>query len=339
MPQWDIILDHLGVLASFLEIPLITTSPKTVELCHAYYPQVDVIFKEEAELTPQYLADNYDTLFVSYRFWRAEMHPLFQLYCNKQMRMVFCPHGNSDKGHSFTEHPAQDISLVYGEHMRALLTHSGAMKDIGHTVVTGNYRLPFFLKHRDFYEAAARKLIFGKLDPNKKTIFYAPTWEDKENPSSFYAHCAALIEELPETYNLLIKLHPFLFNDRFALTTHILEKYRDHPSVLFLEEFPPIYPLLALSDIYFGDFSSVGYDFLAFDRPMYFFPMRDSFLHQCGMMLPEKGIFEYVEKTLSENQAKFSSVRKKIYSYAFGEEKTGQAVALDIKSALEKSIL
>ena len=72
-----------------------------------------------------------------------------------------------------------------------------------------------------------------------------------------------------------------------------------------LIEFPYIYPLLEFCDIYLGDCSSVGYDFLHLNRPMYFLNPhnRDSnhnscFLHQYGVVIPKRDwakVFHYFE--------------------------------------------
>src|SRR5438105_1920604 len=48
------------------------------------------------------------------------------------------------------------------------------------------------------------------------------------------------------------------------------EKTSKH-NLLFITDFPLIYPLLAKTDIYLGDVSSIGYDFLFFQKPMFFF--------------------------------------------------------------------
>ena len=239
-----------------------------------------------------FLAENFDILLVSSKLSAIELYPLFPIFCNRNMRIVYCPHGNSDKGHTATkELSAPRTSLVYGNHMLDLLRDTGMLDSINHTIATGNYRYSFFRQHQDWYQKLARDAVFSKLDETKKTIFYAPTWQGTENPSSFYTDCAALIEQVTPPFNLLIKLHPYLYERDPVKTTLIIEQYKDHPQVLFLEEFPPIYPLLALSDAYLGDFSSIGYDFLAFDQPMYFFNPGKSDLykdkraisHRCGM--------------------------------------------------------
>lgn len=344
-PKPDNILDHLGVLAAILEIPLIVTEQKTYDLAASLYPQVNTILMDQADITLSFLAENFDILFVSSKLWAIEYYPMFPLFCNKNMRIVYCPHGNSDKGHTVTEElpAAEDISLVYGDHMLDLLKDTGVLKNINQTIATGNYRHSFFRQHQDFYQKWANDAVLSKLDRTKTTIFYAPTWQGTENPSSFYTDCEALIKQITPPFNLLIKLHPYLYERDLIKTTLIVERYKDHPQVLFLEDFPPIYPLMALADAYLGDFSSIGYDFLSFDKPMYFFNPGNSdlhqdrgrFLHRCGMEISTKSkenVFDLIARTLSENQSQFSQIRKEIYQYTFGKEKCPEQLRRDIFS-------
>lgn len=344
-PKPDNLLDHLGVLAAILDIPLIVTEPKTYELAVSLYPQVNTLLMDGDALSLDFLAANFDTLFVSSKLWAIEMFPLFPLFCHKKMRIVYCPHGNSDKGHTLTKgsHAPEDVNLVYGDHMLDLLRDTGMLEMIQQTIATGNYRYAFFQKHQAFYRDLAERAVFSKLDRAKKTIFYAPTWNGEENPSSFFSHCAELIQQLPSSFNLLIKLHPHLFEQAPAQTIAIFERYKDHPQALFLEDFPPIYPLLELADAYLGDFSSIGYDFLAFCKPMYFFNPagtdlhrdRGRFLHRCGMEISAReNIFDFIDKTLEKNRCEFSSIRKEIYTYTFGKHRTLDEVRSHIASQL-----
>ena len=322
-------LDHLGVLCAILQIPLIVTEEETYVAAKKYYPQIDVALKDYTELSIDYLAAEFDVLFESGKFWAAELVPIFQLLYGKKMRAVFCPHGNSDKGHSLSTHVEQDISLVYGDHMIDLLKKTGAYEKINHVVRTGNYRHSFYLKHKEFYDSCAKEEVFSKFDRARPTILYAPTWQDSENPSSFFNSCKDLIEQFTPSYNLVVKLHPFLEKYHPAQTYHILSKYEAHPKVSFLTQFPPIYPLLDFCDIYLGDFSSIGYDFLAFNKPMYFFnPLKADgnksqglFLHRCGMEIPQnENIYKFLKDSLEYNKNHFSTIRNEVYSYAFGKE-------------------
>lgn len=153
------------------------------------------------------------------------------------MRFVFCPHGNSDKGHSLQNHVQQDVSLVYGDHLLALLEQSGAAEKIRHIVRTGNYRYHYYLEHKEFFDALAEEKVFSRFKKEKPVVLYAPTWSDSENPGSFFSATDRLIEELSGEYNILIKLHPFLMEHHPAHTYALTHRYETHECT-FPERFP-----------------------------------------------------------------------------------------------------
>jgi hypothetical protein len=318
-------LDHLGILSALLEIPLIVTEEETYRQALAYYPQLDVQFQEMSTLSIDYLAREFDVIFESGKLWAVELKPFIELLHRKQIRFVFCPHGNSDKGYSLQHHVEQDMALVYGDHLYDHLKKTGALEKIGSTVYTGNYRFPFYRKHQTFYDQIAEEKIFSRFQKQKPTILYAPTWQDKENPTSFFRTTDSLVEQLSDHFNLIIKLHPFLIADHPGEVLRIVHRYENHSSILFLDDFPPIYPILARCDLYLGDFSSIGYDFLAFDKPLYFSAPGNSCLHRCGLEIPStqaKRMKAFLEETLEEAKTAFSRLRQETYLYAFGMEKT-----------------
>lgn len=316
----DTYLDHLGVLAILLNTPLILTEEKTYEIAKVFYPELDVILKSPLELSVEYLAREFDAIFESGHTWAFELIPIFKLLFHKNMRVVYCPHGNSDKGNTQKNHLPKDISLVYGKQMIDLLARTG--QQASSLVETGNYRLPFYRQRQKFYDTLVRERI--PIDSNKKTILYAPTWADGENNSSFFH---SNIETLSKQFNLLIKLHPFLERDHPAETDRIIAKYKN---AIFITDFPAIYPLLSLADAYLGDFSSISYDFLAFDKPMFFLGTT---FHDCGVQIPpDVEISRFIEENW--NQKLFSKARRELYDYAFGQERDVGNIKEDLEKAL-----
>ncbi len=55
----DTHLDHLGVLAALLDIPLIVTDKKSYELAQLFYPQAQPQFIEHGELGLNFLAEKF----------------------------------------------------------------------------------------------------------------------------------------------------------------------------------------------------------------------------------------------------------------------------------------
>ncbi len=342
-------LDHLGILSAILKIPLIVAEEKTFQLAKHYYPQIDLFLMSMADLSMDFLCNHFDVIFESGKFWSLELKPFMKLLYQKKMRFVFCPHGNSDKGHSLKDHPEQDISLVYGNHLHDHLQKIGALNKIQSIIATGNYRHLFYQKYKIFYDRVAEGEIFSRFKQQRKTILYAPTWQDRENPTSFFEATEELIMQLSPTYNLLIKLHPFLIEDHLANVLSIQDRYEGHPGVYFVDDFPPIYPLLNRVDIYLGDYSSIGYDFLAFDRPLYFFnpiegpaiessPARYTGLANCGIEIPhsqKNRLNQFFQKTVDLSQSDLSPMRKKMYNYTFGKEKSLETLRKEIVKAIE----
>jgi CDP-glycerol glycerophosphotransferase (TagB/SpsB family) len=144
---------------------------------------------------------------------------------------------------------------------------------------------------------------------------------------------------------MIVKLHPRLELDDTANYYRIVGRYEGLPNVLFLKDFPLVFPLLAHADMYIGDMSSVGYDYLPFNKPMFFLNKqkrnaqtdRGLFLFRCGVeILPEDypQIYSIIEKSLQLDQENFSKIRQEVYEYTFGEERPFSAIKADILKCL-----
>ena len=306
-------LDHLAPFCSLMKIPLVLTEEKLLQQATLHYPELQTVFHNYLEV-PFEVVKNYDLLFYSIsRLLYNEFFLIGEKTFRKQLRTIWLPHGNSDKGHiskSMECLKYEDHLLVYGPKMAEFANHAKCTQ-------IGNFRRDYYVKHRAFYETITQKFF----RPAKKTVLYAPTWQDGENSSSFFSSLERLVEELPSDYFLMIKPHPNLEAD--SRTIHWELKYKDHPQIQFIQRFTPIYPLLEKVDVYLGDVSSIGYDYLAFDRPMFFFnPTNRDLAHpslhlyQGGYTLkPDESIFEAIEK--EGKQSHLSSVRKQIYNHTF----------------------
>jgi hypothetical protein len=309
-------LDHIAPLAELMKMPLIVTEPENDGLTRRYYPQIEVRFMPDLEFRLGEIAEQFDALFEC-KFWGANLQSLFRQLYQKEMRLVFCPHGQSDKGlHSLAQYPLQDVVLLYGDLLREMLQELQLWPHITRYALVGNYRLPFYRKYQPFYDRLAEEEIFSKLNTSNRTLLYAPTWRDGAQSTSFFDHGAAVISQLPSDWNLIVKLHPLLEQRDpapfYALTAAVDRK----PNALLISAFPPVYPLLARADVYLGDFSSVGYDFLAFQKPLFFLPTPNvGRLHACGRTIdPTLPIYKQLEEKRS-----YAKEQKKLYQLAFGE--------------------
>ncbi len=289
---------------------------------------VQAIYQDYSTLSYEAIARSYDALFQC-TFWTASIIKYFAQLEDRPIRFVYCHHGNSDKGYEnpkiLTGITKQDRALVYGQHMINLLEKQGHLKDIPPYAVTGNYRASFYKKYHPLYEEKVKSEVLSKLPKRKYTLLYAPTWNDRESLTSFFEKIQGLIACLPDNYNLIIKPHPLLkVKDPalfFASMPDPLPK-----GTVSIEDFPCIYPLLDAVDGYIGDFSSIGYDMLFFEKPMFFFDKKKSAstknLHAFGIVLPENQ--EDIYPTIDQHIASWSKEKKQaqndLYHLAFGKD-------------------
>lgn len=344
------LLDHIAVLGHLLDIPLILTEEKNYELTQKYYPKTRSIYVPNDEFSLFDLAKNCE-LFLQCTFWDQELISFFKgLF--PHLRFAYCPHGNSDKGHQQKMMEGllrQDIVFLYGNHMIERLKMQNLWENIPPYILTGNYRFSYYMQMKSFYDEIAYQEIFSKLNPNNPTILYAPTWNDEENSTSFFAQCKRLLEQLPKHYNLILKTHPLLEEMDPAKYYAALPEKKNEENFIHITEFPPIYPLLAKTDIYLGDLSSMGYDYLYFQRPMFFFnPLQnvtsDSpslYLHQCGLQIPESAqsdIFGFIEKNLSCFDTTMLSKQKNTADFAFSIKKTAKEMQKELQELYKKTL-
>lgn len=316
-------IDHLVPLCQILEIPLLVTDPLVKEIIDLYYPPMEV----QIATPPDYCLDDalegYDFFVYAEHFRKGNGAFHFVEYATRRRaRSVYTLHGNSDKWRDIfwiERLLEEDVVLLYGPQMVDYLYEKGAARPV---IRCANYRLAYYQKHAPFLDA---KL---SLPQGKPTILYAPTWaspsrftEMRFDFSSYFEAHRYLFENVPEKFQLIVKLHPHM---SFLAPEMIEEVKKTYPHLWFLEDSPLIYPLLNRIDIYLGDHSSIGYDFLHFNRPLFFLNNRQpTYLHRCGVSIEEKAYpdaYEIIEENLATDQERFGEIRKEAYEYAFGRE-------------------
>lgn len=337
-------LDHLASICSLMGIPLIVTEERIATLAKRYYPGLEVVLSDYMN-APQFLVAHFDLIFYSMpRDLFDEIFFMAQKISQKRVHTIWCPHGNSDKGNAIFYMEAlkkEEAAIVYGKQMIDFLKRKFVFDQLRGYVIADNFRYQFYLKNRPFYDSIAEKEISRRLPKAEKNLLYAPTWQDYEHSSSYFEAAPLLIEKLPENHNLIIKLHPNLHLQEEFQVDELIRKYQDRKNVLFLIDFPLIYPLLNLIDLYIGDMSSIGYDFLTFDRPMFFLNqnLRDAkddpglYLFRCGIEITPaqySDIHQIIDHYLHFELRNFSEIRKEVYAYAFGHTKSLEEIKKEI---------
>ncbi|MDR3190080.1 MAG: CDP-glycerol glycerophosphotransferase family protein [Lactobacillaceae bacterium] len=125
-----------------------------------------------------------------------------------------------------------------------------------------------------FFEAPDAKLLDFltqqyNLDSHKQNLLYAPTWTDNllnmaayEIDAMYMKDYELLESKLGKQYNILFKVHPFVYaklKEADSLETFVVRDGIDPSSIL------------ALTDLLITDFSSIFFDFLNTDKPVVFF--------------------------------------------------------------------
>lgn len=309
-------LDHIAPFCSLQGIPLIVTDDTIADQARSYYPNLNLLHWSCLE-APFKAVERFNTLVCTIaKPLYNELFFIAETTQNKKLKTLWLPHGNSDKGHHslFMEGLKDESNLmIYGQKMVDFLRLKGIKKP---SIQIGNYRLQYYLRHRSFYSP----LIDTWVPLGRKVILYAPTWQDGENSTSFFEMTEPLILELPSDYTLWIKPHPNLESN--IRTEQLMLQYQSHPHVRFIRNFSPIYPILEKTDVYLGDMSSIGYDFLAFNRPMFFFnPNQRSLddpsrhLHRCGHTLNSRNLYQQLLE--DPDQTDLTQIRLETYNHVF----------------------
>ncbi len=324
------LLDHIAPLSWLLDMPLFVTEEKNFDLAKRYYPFVQTHYMPDLEQNLLFFAEHFDALFEC-KYWDPNLKKTFLHLFHKNMLLVHAAHGQSDKGYAhplLRHYEKQDAALIYGELLKIMLEET---KTSCNTIFTGNYRLLFYLHHQEFYDSVVEKEIFSSIPKHKKILFYAPTWKDSDSATTFFTSTKELLKRVPENWHILFKAHPLLEQRNPADFYRLEALIQKHPNATLLLEIPLIYPLLKKADRFLGDYSSVGYDFLYFKKPM-FFLLHESLpkgrLHECGTILSSlEPLFHESPKDATENQ-------KKLYHFAFGQTQEKNILQEHIKKQL-----
>lgn len=301
-------LDHLAPLSALLRWPLILSDPDLLEAAHIFYPDLTLIEIDSLNVG-KWIREEVDRLVT------CMPRPLLEAAIGLPLpATLWLPHGQSDKGHiaPYFEALKEDpLALIYGEQMETILKQANLTLP---TLRIGHFRSLYYQKMRSFYDSLSLPLSFRAAQP---TLLYAPTWEDVENNCSFWNAFPILSERLPSHLNLLVKLHPNTILQHRPRIERLMGQ-SERGNLRFLLEFVPILPLLERCDAYLGDRSSIGYDFLLFDRPLFFLNPHESpkgrDLLDCGRTLRPEEVFDV---DWEQDRIAFSLARKRRAAYAF----------------------
>lgn len=111
-----------------------------------------------------------------------------------------------------------------------------------------------------------------ELDPNKKLLLYTPTCKEGslavsgDQVAQIDTEMSVIREKFGNEYNVLIKVHPFLYQEAKA--------YKDIRPFL-IPDVMDTNKLLSIVDCLITDYSSIFFDFLVTDKPILFYCWDD----------------------------------------------------------------
>lgn len=306
-------LDHLAPLCSLLDWPLVICEPVILEAARKFYPNLCVIEAPSALGLGFSLSQQFD------RIVSCSPRPLLKAALGSfSFEPLWLPHGNSNKGQLVSYFPAllhETTLLIYGQKMEDFLRSGGVFDHHPQTIRVGSYRKLYFESNRAFYDALAPNISFKW--PNQPTLLYTPTWEDAEGNCTFWQAIETLHSSLPSSINLLVKPHPNTLLKDAPRIEKLIGKLSS-PHVQFLTDPFPIYPLLSRCSALLSDRSSIGYDFLHFDKPLFFLDPHDlpkgRDLLTCGQLVRPNEVFQC---DWQKSGALFARKRRRMASYAF----------------------
>ncbi|MCM1285148.1 MAG: CDP-glycerol glycerophosphotransferase family protein [Acetobacter sp.] len=159
----------------------------------------------------------------------------------------------------------------------------------GKIIETGYPRIDMTL-NADKEKAQKELKSFGvNYDPNKKLILYAPTWKGMQfnNPHTSTYEYDQFIEVMnkhidTEKYQVLFKPHQIMYK---TLKEHGMLKDYYIPAVVDTNR------LLGITDVLISDYSSIFFDFLTTDRPLYFYvPDLEGYKASRGLYFPAEDL-------------------------------------------------
>ncbi len=309
-------LDHLIPICHLMGVP-IHCSDEWVATCAAhFYPGVEIVKGDLSTYRTFYVVEPCRLHGNSIQF---ESHVR-----NGDFTTVAGFHGNPDKFREIywiERYLDEDIVLIYGQHLIDYLKEKGIWERLKRKVRIGNLRYLFYKQHQDFFDRVASPHLFPAS--NRKTVLWAPTWSYSRtaDDSPFFDIYPEVLASIPDEFQLFIKLHPYMYR---LFPERVAQLREEYEYVHVLDEIPLVYPFLNQADIYLGDYSSVAYDFLTFNRPIFFFGEKHA---EWGVTARDpKHLFQELDRP-----DRLASARQKAYADVFGEEVSFEEIKEQLK--------
>ncbi|MDN6735658.1 MAG: CDP-glycerol glycerophosphotransferase family protein [Tetragenococcus koreensis] len=147
-----------------------------------------------------------------------------------------------------------------------------------------------------------------QIEEDKKIILYCPTWKgaNVNNPSQelqqIIQESQYIRDEVHEEYNLLVKVHPFIYaaaQNHSELKQYLIPDYFDANEVM------------SCVDVLITDYSSIFFDFLKTKKPIIFYCWdKEIYESDRGLYISEDRLPGPVVKTVAEVVAQVKDIEK-----------------------------
>jgi len=192
---------------------------------------------------------------------------------------VFVGHGQPNKFTNWSEENLQafDVYFLYGQLEREMfeVIRQSKPESSGHIRLMDIGYPKLDAQMRGDYDRVEVLRGLG-LDPELKTVIYAPAWDPGCSLRTSGLAIARTLLDLGDV-NVIVKLHPVSMEPRnspyFEFYTGGIcwedefKVFKDHPRFAFARQ-QLVNPLLVASDALLTDFSGVALEFMLLDRPV-----------------------------------------------------------------------
>lgn len=183
-----------------------------------------------------------------------------------------------------------DYILSPNPHTSNIFINSYKLHDIytGKILEGGYPRIDLTLNSNKKEIVSKIKLYGTKVDEDKQTLLYSPTWKGSDvndamdDVEQIINETLKLVEEFSDQYNVLIKVHPFIFS-----TVKQDKRISDY----LISDLVDANQVLSIVDILVTDYSSIFFDFLVTNKPIIFYAWdKDLYNFERGMYLDESDL-------------------------------------------------
>nr|WP_280518584.1 CDP-glycerol glycerophosphotransferase family protein [Lederbergia wuyishanensis] len=247
---------------------------KTVISKYKDYPNVKFVQRNSKAYikylaTCQYLINN--STFPSYFIPKTEQTYINTWHGTPLKKMGYDIPGNPIQTHNVVRNfLSSDFILSPNMHTTDIFRKSYKLDGVYHgTIIEEGYpRIDLTFNTNRETVIGYLKGIGVEINNRKKNILYAPTWKGTsttkidDDINQINAVIQDLDEKVGDTYNIFIKVHPFLY--KVAV---------NHPELIgrLIPDYVDTNELLATIDLLITDYSSIFFDFLLTNKPILFY--------------------------------------------------------------------